>query len=186
MPGPDSTSWDPCSRIKWNKTLKDLREQGIISPVLPGLPPLYRYLKVMAPCIYVGITNILSTRVHPQKFTPSLKLRILVHYDSKKPLILACDASDYGIGAVLSHMVKNEDRPIAYISRTLSSAEKHYSQLKKEALAIIFAIKKFHKYLQWLHFIIESDHKPLKTLFGETKRIPQMAFSRIQCWAHSL
>ena len=69
-----------------------------------------------------------------------------MHYD---PFILACDASQYGNGAVLSHVMDNEqDRPIAYVSRTLSSAEKHYSQLEKEALAIVFAVKKFHNLLR--------------------------------------
>ena len=109
---------------------------------------------------------------------------LLVHYDTRKPLLLACDASDYGIGAVLSHVVGDgQEQPIAYISRTLTPAEKHYSQLEKEALAIIFAVKKFHRYLLGRHFVIESDHQPLKTLFGESNRIPHMASSRIVRWA---
>ena len=107
---------------------------------------------------------------------------LLVHYDTSKPLVLACDASDYGIGAVLSHITEeNQERPVAYISRTLS-----YSQLEKEALAIIFAVKKFHKYLLGRHFTIESDHQPLKSLFGETNKVPEMASSRIQRWAVTL
>ncbi len=59
-------------------------------------------------------------------------------------MILACDASDYGIGAVLSHLVdENQERPITYISRSLTAAEKHYSQLEKEALATVSAVKNF-------------------------------------------
>lgn len=109
---------------------------------------------------------------------------LLVHYDTTKPLVLACDASDYGIGAILSHVMDgDQERPIAYVSRTLSPAEKKYSQLEKEALAIIFAVKKFHKYLLGRHFTIESDHKPLQSLFGEEKKVPHMASSRIQRWA---
>ncbi len=73
---------------------------------------------------------------------------LLVHYDPARPIVLSCDASQYGIGAVLSHVMDNEqDRPIAYVSRMLSSAEKHYSQLEKEALAIVFAVKKFHNFI---------------------------------------
>ena len=87
-------------------------------------------------------------------------------------------------GAALSHIVNGgEERPIAYISRTLSAAEKCYSQLEKEALAIIVIVKKFHCYLIGRHFAIESDHQPLKTIFGETSKIPNMASSRIVCWA---
>ena len=83
-------------------------------------------------------------------------------------------------------MDDNEERPIAYISRTLSAPEKNYSQLEKEALAIVFAVKKFHHYLYGRHFIIESDHRPLSFLFSETKGVPQMASSRIQQWALTL
>ena len=112
---------------------------------------------------------------------------VLVHFDPAKPLILACDASQYGIGAVLSHKMDNGDeRPIAYVSRTLNSAEKRYSQLEKEALAIVSGVKKFHNYLYGRHFTIESDHQPLAYLFHEAKGIPQMASARIQRWALTL
>ena len=94
---------------------------------------------------------------------------VLVHFDPAMPLILACDASDYGLGAVLSHQDDNGERPIVYISHTLNPAEKKYSQLEKEALAIVFAVKKFHQYLYGVHFTIQSDHQPLSFLFNEHK-----------------
>ena len=112
---------------------------------------------------------------------------LLIHYDPSKSLVLACDASQCGIGAVLSHVTEDQqERPIAYASRTLTIAEKNYSQLEKEALAIIFAVKKFHNYILARHFEIESDHRPLSFLFSENKRVPQMASSRIQRWALTL
>ena len=53
---------------------------------------------------------------------------LLVHYDSSKPLVVACDASQYGLDAVLSHVMEDgSERPVAYASRTLSSAEINYS-----------------------------------------------------------
>ena len=69
---------------------------------------------------------------------------LLVHYDGSKPLILACNASPYGVGAVLLHKFEDgSEKPIGFASRTLSAAEKNYSQLDKKALTIIFGIKKF-------------------------------------------
>ena len=73
--------------------------------------------------------------------------QVLSHYDPEKPLIMSCDASPYGIAAVLSHRMPNgDDRPIAFASKTLTPAERNYCHLKKEASAIIFGVKKFHEY----------------------------------------
>uniref|UniRef100_A0A8C5QT05 Gypsy retrotransposon integrase-like protein 1 n=2 Tax=Leptobrachium leishanense TaxID=445787 RepID=A0A8C5QT05_9ANUR len=112
---------------------------------------------------------------------------LLVHYDVNKPIILACDASPYGVGAVLSHrMGDGSERPIGFVSRTLNAAEKNYSQIEKEGLAVIFGVKKFHTYLYGRQFTIVTDHKPLISLFNELKEVPQMASPRIQRWAVTL
>ena len=83
-------------------------------------------------------------------------------------------------------MEDGAELPIAFTSRTLASAEKRYSQLEKEALAIIFTVRKFHDYIYGCHFTLYSDHKPLQYLLNESKPLPTMASSRIQHWAITL
>ncbi|XP_054710970.1 uncharacterized protein K02A2.6-like [Uloborus diversus] len=112
------------------------------------------------------------------------KHNILVHFDMAKPIVLQCDASDYGVGAVLCHEFPGgELRPIFFASKTLSKAERNYAQVHKEALAIIFGIKKFNKFLQGQKFTIETDSRPLLTLFGHNKPVPTMVNARMQRWA---
>ena len=113
--------------------------------------------------------------------------RVLVHFDPSLPLILECDASPYGVGAVLSHrMANNDERPICFASRSLSDVERRYSQLDKEALALVFGVKKYHQYLYGRKFELKTDHKPLVHIFGPSKSTPAMASSRIQRWALTL
>ena len=62
--------------------------------------------------------------------------KLLTHFDSNLPLVLACDASQYGVGAMLAHRLPDgSKRPIGYVSRTLNTAERNYLQLEKEGLA---------------------------------------------------
>ena len=98
---------------------------------------------------------------------------VLVHFDQAKPLVLSCDASPYGIGAVLSHKFDNGLKyPVALASRSLSPAERKYAQIDKEGLAIIFCMKQFCQYLLGRKFMIYSDHKPLEHLFGRSHAVP--------------
>ena len=88
---------------------------------------------------------------------------LLIHFDSTKPILVYADASPYGVRAILAHkMPDNSEKPIAFASRTLTPAEHNYSQLEKEALAIIYTVKCFQQYLYGTHFKLYSDHKPLE------------------------
>lgn len=70
----------------------------------------------------------------------------LAHYDPKLEIIVASDASAYGVGSCILHkMPDGTIKPIAHASRALLPADKNYSQIEKEALAIIFAVKRFHR-----------------------------------------
>ena len=109
--------------------------------------------------------------------------KVLVQYDANLPVKIDTDASKSGIGAVISLVTKEGERPIEFASRTLTKAERNYSQIEKEALAIVWGIKKFHRYVYARNFTLRTDHQPLTFIFGEKKGIPEMGVSRIQRWA---
>lgn len=144
------------------------------------LAPLYRLLKDQTKWGWSKVEQNAFDRCKEMLASD----KVLVHYDPNLPLSLACDASAYGIGAVIQHTTPDgQEHPIAYASRTLSPAEKNYSQIEKEALSLVYGVKKFHQYLWGRKFNLITDHKPLLTLFGEHKGLPTMAAARIQRWA---
>lgn len=112
---------------------------------------------------------------------------VLIHYNPDLPLRLTCDASNVGLGAVLSHVLEDgSERPVEFASRVLSKAEQNYGVIEKEALSIIYGTKKFYNYLIGRPFELVTDHKPLLAIFGEKRGIPQMSTSRLQRWAFHL
>jgi hypothetical protein len=112
---------------------------------------------------------------------------VLAHYDPTLPLKVASDASPYGVGAVLAVVDSHgNERPVAYASRTLTPAERNYSQLEREAVGIMFAIKRFHKYIYGRHFILVTDNKPLTSIFSPSKEVPTLSALRLQRWALAL
>lgn len=68
---------------------------------------------------------------------------VLAHYDASRPLILDCDASPVGVGAVLCQLMQDgKERPVAFASRTLSTAEQNYAQIEREGLAVVFGVSR--------------------------------------------
>jgi len=93
---------------------------------------------------------------------------VLAHYDVQKPTIVAVDASQYGLGAVLLQVQEGgERRPVCYASRSLTDVEKRYAVIEKEALAATWGCEQFSEYILGLHFTLETDHKPLVPLLGQ-------------------
>ena len=87
-------------------------------------------------------------------------------YNPDLALKVDCDASKYGLGAVLSHKYPDRtEKPIAYASRTLNKNEINYSQVDKEGASIIFAFKKFNQYLLGNNFTLTTDNKAIEKNF---------------------
>jgi hypothetical protein len=85
---------------------------------------------------------------------------------------------------VSSHQMPNGDeRPIAYASRSPSPAERNYSSIDKEAIAIIWGIKHFNVYLYGRQFVIVTDHQPLISIFNPTKATSVTMAARMQRYA---
>lgn len=112
---------------------------------------------------------------------------VLCHYDRNLKVGLAVDASEYGVGAVLIHLFDDgTEKPIAYASQTLSASQRNYAQIEKEAYSMIFGVLKFKQYLYGRKFTIITDHKPLLTLLGPNKAIPDRTSNRLKRWALTL
>ena len=174
------------------------------APTPTSVPKLKSYLGMLT--YYSRFLQNLSSLLHPlyvllrkdskwhwgpdqeKAFLASKELlmsaKFLTHFDSSLELTLACDASAYGLGAVLSHKMRDgSERPIGFASRTLTAAECNYSELEKEGLSCIFGIKRFHDYLFGHPFQLITDHKPLLGLLKENKATSPQASARIRRWS---
>lgn len=85
----------------------------------------------------------------------------LQYFDPKEEVTLSVDASKNGVGAVLMQ----RGQPCAYASRAMTETQTKYAQIEKELLAICFGVDKFHQYCYGKRFIVETDHKPLISIF---------------------
>lgn len=115
---------------------------------------------------------------HDQEFIEVKKLIAnstkLEHFDKDLDCVIQCDASQYGIGACLLQ----NNKPIAFASRSLTDSEKRFAQIEKELLAICFAVQKFHYYIYGRNCEVRTDHKPLISIFK--KDLTKVYCTRLQ------
>ncbi|UYV78632.1 K02A2.6-like, partial [Cordylochernes scorpioides] len=111
---------------------------------------------------------------------------VLAHFNEDLPILVNCDASEYGVGAIFSQIDHGIERPVVFASRTSNKTERRYAVIDREALAVIFAVSKFSQYLLGRKFKIVTDHKPLAGLFNPNKPIPQVLSPRMMRWCLTL
>lgn len=104
--------------------------------------------------------------------------RVMAHPDLNKPYILYTDACDYAIGGILCQEDdEGIERPIQYVSAQLTSTQRRWGTVEKEAFAVVYCLDKLRCYLLGAEFVIYTDHKPLLSLFTK-----QMNNTKIQRW----
>lgn len=110
---------------------------------------------------------------------------VLALFDPSLPTFVTTDASDYGLGGVLTQIHPDmTERTVAFASRSLTAAERKYSTAEKEALACVWAVEKWRSYLWGRRFILRTDHQALTTLLA-TKGIG-WAGMRVARWSARL
>ena len=108
------------------------------------------------------------------------EITILQYYQPSEELTLQCDASEKGLGAVISQ----NGKPLAFASKAFLEKKSNYAQIEKELLAVLFGLEKFCQYTYSRPVQVQSDHKPLecimkKPLHMAPKRLQRM-FLRLQ------
>jgi hypothetical protein len=101
--------------------------------------------------------------------------RVLILPDFDNEFRLEADASNVGVGAVISQQVKSSWKPIAYFSKHLSKVERNYSTSEKELLAIVLSMEYFKQFLYGRHFEVFTDHEPLKYLLITDDLAPRLS-----------
>ena len=109
-----------------------------------------------------------------EKLAEDLSLAFPDYRADANPLELYVDASGVGAGSCLIQKQKGEYKPIAYSSMTFSEAERRYSTIERELLALRWGVKNFRYFLFGVHFVIYTDHKPLLYLHNMSRDNPRL------------
>lgn len=152
---------------------------GFINYLAKFLPKLSEVAQPLRDLTRANAQFIWS-RQHDKAFEDMKKLVIqhpvLKYYDIGEEVTLQCDASERGLGATLMQ----KGQPVAFASRTLSTTEQRYAQIEKECLAIVFGCEKFSQYISRRDKVtVESDHKPLQSIFKKSLLHAPMRLQRM-------
>lgn len=133
--------------------------------------PLRQLLKrdvefLWQPAQQIAFDKLKELCSHPQ---------VLKYFDPAKPIMIFCDASSSGVGAVLLQ----DDQPTAFSSRSLTDAEMRYAQIEKGTLSIVHACTKFHNYIFGTHVTVYNDQKPLEDIFKKPLLSTPMRIQRM-------
>lgn len=99
-------------------------------------------------------------------------------YDLDDRTLVKTDASGVGLGAVLIQFKNSHPRAIQATHQKVFQSLKTYPPIEKEAIGVVWAVERFKIYLQGITFELETDHRPLETLFSTTSR----PTARIERW----
>ncbi|KAI0988750.1 hypothetical protein GJ496_009905 [Pomphorhynchus laevis] len=116
-----------------------------------------------------------------------LDARVLQPFNIAAEVHIASDASESGLGAVMfQKATTGKMMPVVFASRILKDYEKNYAQIEKEALSIIYAVRKFHQYIYEQKFTLWNDHRPLKYIFGQGRNLSKVTNISLVSWALTL
>ena len=161
---PDPAKVDAIQSISNPSNQTQLQEfLGMVTYMSPFIPKLAEHTKTLRELLKKDVEYIWT----PAHTTAFRKLKSLIckgvtlaYFDPSKDTQIEVDASTRGLVAALIQ----EGMPIAFASKSLSSAEERYANIERELLAVVFGCERFHTYIYGSHFTIISDHKPLEMI----------------------
>jgi transposase InsO family protein len=109
------------------------------------------------------------------------KAPVISTYNPALPLLVATDASLYGVGGVLYQEDCGKQYYLSFFSKALNSSQKNYPATKRELLGIVYSLKAFHHWIYGQEFTLFTDHKALSYLFSQKE--PSYM---LQNWAEEL
>ena len=107
---------------------------------------------------------------------------MLAYFDVNAKTQVITDVSPVGLGAILVQKQGKDYKIICYASHSLSDIERRYSQTDKEALGLVWACERFHKFLFGKTFELFTDHKPLEFIFQRNPGpVPELNDGYYEC-----